>query len=83
MRAIDASLRELLKEAHPALTNEELDRFNELTARRYTLGCDSNGQEIRRLDRAIDDFVRTKMPRFSAIAQQYKASLRGERPRRS
>lgn len=66
-------LRDALKQAHPDLTDADIDRFEELTARRFTLDPQKNQIQLRELDRERNDLLRHKMPQYLLVAKAFEA----------
>jgi hypothetical protein len=75
MEPLHPALREELKRAHPGLTDADIDQYEELTSLRFTLNPDAR-DEIRRLDAARMQLVRTKMPRLGDIENAFVARAR-------
>lgn len=82
MEPLTPAAREALKRAHPGLADADIDYYEELSARRFTLDPDRAGAEIRRLDDAADALVRDKMPRFAEVVNAALAMARRDEPRK-
>jgi hypothetical protein len=67
------AFREALKRAHPDLTDDDIDRFEELTAQRFTLDPDENEVQLRELELERTNLLRQKMPQFQAVEQAFEA----------
>ena len=85
MEPIHPMLREELKRAHPGLADDDIDRYEELTARRFAFDPDRNREEIRRIDIEREALMRERMPRFADVerafvARQREASRRERTP---
>lgn len=66
-------LRDALKRAHPGLTDTDIDRFEELTAQRFTLEPSENQIQLRALDLERSELLKQKMPRYLAVTQAFEA----------
>lgn len=86
MEPMHPELREALKEAHPGLTDREIDRYEELLAARMRCDPEREAARIAELDRERRELVESAMPRYAAVAQAVKAAQAarrspGDRPR--
>ncbi len=69
MEPLHPDLREALKQAHPGLTDQDIDRFEELLARRMTYDPEREAERIQELDRDRAEMVKRLMPRYAQVAQ--------------
>jgi hypothetical protein len=67
MEPLTPEAREQLKRAHPGLTDADINRYEDLTARRFSLDPSVAGEEIRRLDGEVGELVVRKMPHFAEV----------------
>jgi hypothetical protein len=78
--------RRLLKEAHPGLRDVDIDRLEELTARRVLIPPEERSDElayersdhVRAIDHQISELMRERMPHFDRVAREYAAMRRAE-----
>lgn len=80
MEPLDPGLRDALKRAHPALTDRDIDRYEELLARRAALDPATDREEIERLDRERAEMAKRLMPHYAEVSQAFAAQRR--RPER-
>jgi hypothetical protein len=76
MEPVHPMLREELKRAHPGLADDDIDRYQELTARRFAFDPDRDREEIRRIDVQREALIRERMPRFADVEQAFVARQR-------
>lgn len=81
MEPLHPELRAALKQAHPGLTDEEIDLSEELLARR--MGCDpeKEADRIERLDRERAELIQRVMPRYAEVARAFAARTSRPQPR--
>lgn len=70
MEPLRPSVRQALKEAHPSLTDEEINRVEELLARRFQLDPETEQNTINELDRQREELIRNVMPRYQEVIQR-------------
>lgn len=80
MEPLDPGLREALKEAHPGLTDRDIDRVETLLALRAQYDPETDADEIRRLDEERAELINRLMPHYIEIARAFRAKRR--RPER-
>ena len=76
MEPLHPSLRAELKRVYPGLTDEDIDRYEELTSLRFTLDPENSAEAIRQIDSQRTRLVRTAMPQFRDIANAVLARTR-------
>jgi hypothetical protein len=76
MEPIHPEVREELKRVYPGLTDETIDRYEELTALRFTVDPDEGSDELRRIDIERARFVSERMPRFAEIENAVLSKVR-------
>lgn len=76
MEPLHPDLREALKRAHPGLTDEDIDRFEELLARVLSYDPTTEADVIARLAGERDDMLRRLMPHYAEVAQAFAAQRR-------
>jgi hypothetical protein len=69
-------LRQALKRAHPGLTDDDINRFEELLARVLSLDPATESDTISRLSGERDDMLRRLMPHYARVAQAFAAERR-------
>jgi len=75
MEPLHPELRRALKEAHPGLTDETIDRVEELRARRFEIDPSAHPEEIARLDRERMQLINQHMPHYASVAQAFAATI--------
>lgn len=76
LEPIHPEVREELKRAHPGLTDETIDRYEELTALRFTVHPDKESDELWRIDIERARLVNERMPRFAEIENAVLSRVR-------
>ena len=71
-------LRDALKQAHPGLTDADIDRFEELTAQRFTLDPRENQIQLSELDRERNELLGQKMPQYLVVSKAFEAQRAAE-----
>ena len=79
MEPLHPELKEALKRAHPDLTDEDIDRVEELNTLRFELDPEKDIDKIREIDLERSELLQRKMARYKEIAQAFAAS--GARPK--
>ena len=74
MEPIHPNTRAALKQAHPGLTDEDIDHYEELVSRRFQLDPERNAPEIAALDHERLGFLQSRMPHFEAVVRQAAAA---------
>ena len=70
--------RRALKEAHPGVSDSDIDRLQELTTRRASIGGERDAQTRLSLDHQIDELLREKLPQFDKVAREHAAMQHAE-----
>jgi hypothetical protein len=78
MEPYSPEFRRELKEAHPGLRDEDIDRLEELTTRRAQMQTERDSNIILNLDHQINELLRNKIPNFDKVVRQHAAKLHGE-----
>jgi hypothetical protein len=73
MEPLDPSLRDALKQEHPELTDETIDRVEELLALRFQIDTETEPQRLEQIDRERIDLVQREIPRFDEVLQKVRA----------
>jgi hypothetical protein len=85
MEPLHPQLREALKNAHPGLTDEDIDTLEELSARCFECHPEEEADQIRELNRQRTELIRQAMPRYNEITQAFSvqaaAATRKQPPR--
>jgi len=71
MEPLEPELRQSLKDAHPGLSDEDIDRVEALNARRFELDPDTDTEELRRLEAEKDALVARAMPRYREVVTAF------------
>ncbi len=80
MEPLSPKLRKALKQAHPDLTDEDIDQTEELLVRRMRIDPEKEAGEIERLDLERAALLERLMPRYREVAQSLTAAA--ARPKR-
>ena len=85
MEPLHPDLRTALKQAHPGLADDEIDRAEELLAQRMNTDPEREPHRIAELDRERSELIQRRMPRYSEVVQAFKAmrARPREKPSRS
>ena len=75
MEPMHPVLRAALKEAHPGLTDAEIDRSEELLVQRMLADPEKDQETIVRLDRERLELIERTMPRYAEVARVVKGRL--------
>ena len=75
MEPLHPEVRAALKTAHPGLTDEEIDRSEELLSMRMRLDPDTAAEQIAKLDRERMELIQRKMPRYAQVVQASKPRM--------
>jgi hypothetical protein len=67
MEPLKPEVREELKRVHRGLTDDDIDRYEELTSLRFTLDPAEAPERIRDIDAERGAIVRERMPRFAEV----------------
>ena len=78
MDPLHPDLRRQLKQAHPGLTDAEIDSVEELLAKRFTLDPQRDAEALRALDDEKDELLARLMPHFGEVYQTFHAARRQE-----
>jgi len=82
MQPLHPKVRQALKNAHPGLTDAEIDRVEALITRRFALDPEKHADEIRRLDAERVALIKERMPRYKEITRAFAEETRAKpRPR--
>jgi hypothetical protein len=84
MEPLNPRMRDALKEAHPGLTNEIIDQYEELIHERFQLDPEDR-VAIARIDVEIEGLLKQHMPHYRQVSQLVSQEIRlerGPRPRK-
>jgi hypothetical protein len=70
MEPLRPEFRLALKEAHPGLTDADIDRYEELVAARFQIDPDREPQRLSEIDRQREELLQTRMPRYREVRQR-------------
>ncbi|MCJ8159567.1 hypothetical protein [Sphingomonas sp. LaA6.9] len=82
MEPLSPKAREQLKRANPGLTDDDIERYQSLTSRRFTLDPQRAADEIRRIDLEREELLRSKMPDFANIVNAVRQASRSKSVRK-
>lgn len=74
MEPLHPQFRQMLKDAHPGLTDDIIDRHEELVVRRFELDPDQDVVELVEIDRYREELIRRYMPHYSEVAARFRAA---------
>ena len=72
MEPLHPDLRKELKEVHPGLTDEDIDRAEELLAQRMLHDPEKEQERIMQLDQDRMDLIEQKMPHYNEVVRAFK-----------
>lgn len=78
MEPLDPRMREALKRTNPGLTDEDIDRSEEILSRLQDLDSEQDADEIRILRAELDNLMRDRMPRYQEVVRSFAAASRQE-----
>ena len=73
MEPLHPKARAALKEAHPGLTDADIDHYENLISARFNVDPSAHPEQIAELDRQRLEFLSRKMPHFEAVVRQVAA----------
>lgn len=73
MEPLNPELRKALKEAHPGLTDEDIDRTEELLAQRMLCDPEKEAERIQQLDNERVEIINQKMPHYNEVVRAVNA----------
>lgn len=76
MDPLHPAFRDLLKQAHPDLTDAIIDRYEELTAQQFLLDPEADAERFAALDRERQRILREDMPRYRELWQEFEERRR-------
>lgn len=75
MEPLEPQVREALKQAYPGLTDQDIDRTEELLVQRMQLDPQQEPERIAALDRERLDLIQSKMPKYAEVVRVARANL--------
>jgi hypothetical protein len=75
MEPLHPNLRKELKEVHPGLTDEDIDRAEELLAQRMLYDPEKEQERIMQLDRERMDLIERKMPHYKQVVRAFNERI--------
>jgi hypothetical protein len=78
MEPYSPDFRRALKEAHPGLSDGDIDQLQELTTRRAGMQPGRDAETILRFDQQIDELLRKRLPRFQEVVREHAANLHAD-----
>jgi hypothetical protein len=79
MEPLKPSFRDALKQEHPGLTDETIDRAEELLSQRFLIDPEAEPLRLQELDRERDELLRREMPKFDQVLQKVRGQERTAR----
>jgi len=79
MEPLKPSHRAALKQEHPGLTDEAIDRAEELLAQRFLIDPEADPLRVQEIDRERAELLRREMPRFEQVLQRVRGEERARR----
>jgi hypothetical protein len=76
MEPLKPSFRAALEQEHPGLTDDTIDRFEELLAQRFLIDPEAEPLRVQELDRQRAELLRREMPRFEEVLQKVNGQER-------
>jgi hypothetical protein len=76
MEPLKPVFREALKQEHPGLTDETIDRAEELLAQRFLVDPEAEPLRIQELDRERAELLAREMPKFEQVLQKVRGQQR-------
>jgi hypothetical protein len=70
MEPLKPSVRDALKEEYPGLSDETIDRAEELLAQRFLLDPEAEPLRVQELDRERTQLLQQEIPRFEQVIQK-------------
>ncbi|MFF8958001.1 hypothetical protein [Streptomyces sp. NPDC014894] len=80
MEPLHPELRQALKETHPGLTDEDIDRVEELSAKRFGVDPERQPRDRARLDDEVDELMARLMPHYSEVVTAFAQRRTRGRP---
>ncbi len=79
MEPLKPSFRDALKQEHPGLTDETIDRVEELLAQRFLIDPEAEPLRLQELDRQRAELLRREIPRYEQVLQRVRGQERAAR----
>ena len=76
MEPLKPSVRDALKEEHPGLSDETIDRAEELLAQRFLLDPEAEPLRVQELDRERTQLLQQEIPKFEQVIQKVNGQER-------
>jgi hypothetical protein len=70
MEPLHPKVRAALKEAHPGLSDADIDHYESLVSARFNVDPSTDPKQLAEIDRLRTEFLRRKMPHFEAVVRQ-------------
>lgn len=67
---LNPNLRDALKQEHAELTDEVMDRIEELTHQRFEIDPDADPELLRKIDQERERLLRQFMPRYRQVCER-------------
>lgn len=79
MEPLKPIARDALKKEHPGLSDETIDRAEDLLAQRFLIDPEAEPLRLQELDRERAELLRREMPRFDQVLQKVRGQERSAR----
>ena len=70
MEPLKPRVRDALKEEHPGLSDETIDRAEELLAQRFLIDPEAEPLRVQELDRERAQLLQQEIPKFEQVIQK-------------
>jgi hypothetical protein len=70
MEPLKPRVRDALKEEHPGLSDETIDRAEELLAQRFLINPEAEPLRVQELDRERAQLLQQEIPKFEQVIQK-------------
>ena len=70
MEPLKPRVRDALKEEHPGLSDETIDRAEELLAQRFLINPEAEPLRVQELDRERTQLLQREIPKFEQVIQK-------------
>lgn len=79
MEPLKPSFRDALKQEHPGLTDETIDRVEELLSQRFLIDPEAEPLRLQEIDRERAELIQKQMPKFDQVLQKVRGQERAAR----
>lgn len=79
MEPLKPNFRDALKEEHDGLTDETIDRAEELLTQRFLVDPEADPLRVQELDQERTELLRREMPKYEKVLQKVREQERERR----